>query len=72
MRNIEVLIIITITDEEGPETQSFHGSGDVMVMQALKDADTALNTQFDLDRANSPIPTVAADADEEPRPRYAD
>ena len=71
-RKIEILIIVTITDEEGPETQSFHGSGDISVMQAMKDADAALNAQFELDRANPPVPNSSNAQLEEPRPRYAE
>ena len=73
-RKIEILIIVTITDEDGPETQSFHGSGDISVMQAMKDADAALNAQFELDRANPQSPTKVQEQStaEAPRPRYAE
>ena len=74
-RKIEILIIVTITDEDGPETQSFHGLGDISVMQAMKDADAALNAQFELDRANPQIPTAEVQEQstaEAPRPRYAE
>ena len=73
-RKIEILIIVTITDEDGPETQSFHGLGDISVMQAMKDADAALNAQFELDRANPPVPAKVQEQStaEAARPRYAE
>ena len=58
-REIEVLIIITTTDAEGPQTESFTGKGDVGVMKALKDADAHMDRQFEWDRKNPLMPPAA-------------
>ena len=43
MPNVEVLIIVTVTDDNGPTTKSFQGKGVNDALAALKNADQALD-----------------------------
>ena len=40
---VEVLIIVTVTDDSGPTTKSFQGKGVNDAMAALKNADRAMD-----------------------------
>ncbi len=51
MPNVEVLVIVTVTDDSGPTTKSFQGQGAADAMAALKNADTAMELIFQDDQA---------------------
>ncbi len=40
---VDVLVIVTVTDDEGPTTKSFQGKGLIDAMAALKNADRAMD-----------------------------
>ncbi len=51
MLNVEVLVIVTVTDETGPTIKSFQGRGGADAMAALKNADQAMEMIFQDDLA---------------------